>query len=110
MSQFSELRAANKLRNQEWDPYGMITALFRATEMAGEAGEVCNVIKKLERERMGLRGSMVSIGQLIEELADVVICTDLIAMHYGIDLYAAVVDKFNKTSTENGLEIRIGCS
>jgi hypothetical protein len=75
--------------------------------MAGEVGEACNVIKKLDRERMGIRGSRALPGQLAEELADVVICADLIALAEGIDLDQAVTDKFNATSEKVGLATRL---
>jgi NTP pyrophosphatase (non-canonical NTP hydrolase) len=92
------LRAANTARQKEWDPNDNITLAFRGNELAGETGEACNVIKKLERERMRIRGSRASVADLASELADVVICADLIAMHEGIDLDEAVCKKFNATS------------
>lgn len=56
----SELRAANIQRNGEWLIKGIgaypLPLSFRAAELAGEAGEACNEIKKLERERLGLVG------------------------------------------------------
>jgi NTP pyrophosphatase (non-canonical NTP hydrolase) len=75
--------------------------------MAGEAGEACNEIKKLERERLGLVGSRTTLDKVAEELADVIISTDLIAMELGIDLGEAVKNKFNKTSESYGLKTRI---
>src|SRR5690606_32982880 len=66
-----------------------------------------NVIKKLERERLGIRGSRATTEMLAEELADVVICADLIAMDAGIDLDAAVAAKFNATSEKVGLPTRL---
>ena len=45
---------------------------------------------------------------LAEELADGIICIDLIAMDENIDLDAAVADKFNRTSINNGLRTRLG--
>jgi NTP pyrophosphatase (non-canonical NTP hydrolase) len=103
----TNLRAANVARDAEWDAGGQITAAFRATELAGEVGEACNIIKKLERERLGIRGPRATLGQLAEELADIVICADLIAMHYGVDLNAAVAAKFNATSEKVGLKTRL---
>jgi len=102
-----KLRAANIVRDPEFDPDGLITPSFRGNELAGEAGEACNVIKKLERDRLNLRGSRATIDQLAEELGDVIICVDLIAMEYGIDLAKAVREKFNKTSAKLGLAPRI---
>lgn len=100
---YRSLRAANIARQKEWDRGDVITASFRGLEMAGEVGEACNVIKKLERERLGIRGSRATVENLAEELADVVICADLIAMMYGIELGEAVAGKFNHTSLKNDL-------
>jgi NTP pyrophosphatase (non-canonical NTP hydrolase) len=103
----STLRIANVKRHDEWVGGNDITPAFRGNELAGETGEACNIIKKLERERLGIAGSRSTIPHLAEELADVVICVDLIAMEYGIDLGAAVRDKFNATSSKVGLSTRI---
>lgn len=104
---FNKLRAANLARQSEWDAGNQIDASYRGNELAGEVGEACNVIKKLERERMGIRGSRDTVDHLAEELADVVICVDLIAMQYGIDLDGAVARKFNATSEKVGLKTRL---
>jgi NTP pyrophosphatase (non-canonical NTP hydrolase) len=107
MAEFWTLAAANLARHGEWDPSDKITLAFRGNELAGEVGEACNIIKKLERERLGLRGTRVTKEQLAEELADVVICADLVAMSADIDLDAAVRAKFNATSEKYGLETRL---
>lgn len=109
MTEYSTLRAANAARQLEWDAGNQITAAYRGNELAGEVGEACNVIKKLERERMGIRGSRASVAELADELADVLICADLIALHYGIDLEAAVARKFNATSEKVGLSTMLRC-
>lgn len=101
------LRTANSARQREWDPNDQITLEYRGNELAGEVGEACNVIKKLARERLGIRGSRATAAQLAEELADVVICADLIAMQAGIDLDDAVSHKFNDTSEKYGLKTRM---
>ena len=107
---FTTLRAANLARQAEWDPDDRITLAFRGNEMGGECGEAQNVIKKLERERLGIRGSRATVRDLAEELADVVICADLIAMAEGIDLDQAIARKFNLTSEKQGLETRLSLS
>ena len=101
------LREANEVRQAEWDKEGGISLSYRGNELAGEVGEACNIIKKLERERLGIRGSRATKEQLAEELADVQICIDLIAMHEGIDLDAATIAKFNATSEKYGLATRL---
>lgn len=104
---FDRLRAANQKRQKEWDREDKITLTYRGTELGGEVGEALNVIKKLERERLGIKGSRATLQDLAEELADVIICCDLIAMATGIDLTEAVENKFNKTSEKVGLETRL---
>lgn len=44
---------------------------------------------------------------MAEELADAIICIDLIAMQAGISLNKAVVDKFNATSDKYGLATHV---
>jgi NTP pyrophosphatase (non-canonical NTP hydrolase) len=105
---FDTLRKANISRNKFWDSGNALDASFRGVEFAGEAGEVCNVIKKLERERLGLRGSRDTVAHLAEELADTIICADLIAMAYRIDLAHAISWKFNATSENMKLPVMIG--
>ena len=107
MKIFASLRIANRARQAEWDIGNKIGLAYRGNELAGEAGEACNVIKKLARERMGIDGSRATVDQLAEELADVVICADLIAMDEGIDLDAAIRRKFNATSAKVGLKTRM---
>jgi len=104
---FEDLRAANVARNKEWDKDGQLNASFRGLELAGELGELCNMVKKLERERMGIRGSRVSIEDVAREMADVQICLDLLAMHYSIDLAYITRQVFNDKSVEVGLETRL---
>lgn len=103
---YTTLREANRVRQAEWDKDAQISLSYRGNELAGETGEACNIIKKLERERLGIRGSRTTRDKLAEELADVVICADLIAMAENIDLDAAVAAKFNATSEKVGLATR----
>ena len=101
------LRAANVARQAEWPGGDKLDLSFRGVELAGEVGEACNVIKKLERERLGVKGSRASVEQLADELADVVICADLAALQMGIDLEEAISRKFNATSVAQGLSTRL---
>jgi NTP pyrophosphatase (non-canonical NTP hydrolase) len=80
--------------------------IFTTNELAGETGEACNVAKKIDRTRRGVVGGVdVEAGRahLAEELADVMICAQNVALMEGIDLEHALVAKFNKTSAKNGL-------
>lgn len=104
---FDYLRNANIERQREWDPENQITLEYRGNEFAGEAGEVCNEVKKLARERLGIRGSRTTKEALASEIADAIICLDLICMDQDIDMFEAVRDKFNSTSEKVGLKTRL---
>jgi hypothetical protein len=122
------LRGANIARQKLWDAGNKIDPAYRGNEMAGEMGEAveaaldffvqlaqlsiatgktANLLKKVQRERNGMKGSRTSVEDVAAELADVVICADLVAMSLGIDLDAAVRDKFNATSRKLGFPTRI---
>jgi NTP pyrophosphatase (non-canonical NTP hydrolase) len=106
---YRTLHEANVARQMAWCPdlNSQPDLCFRGVELAGETGEACNVIKKLERERHGWRGSRDTKEHLAQELADVVICANLAAIAAGIDLDAAVEAKFNETSEKVGLPHRL---
>lgn len=99
------LREANIARDKEWNPNKVLSLSFRGNELGGEVGEAQNILKKLDRERLGLVGSRSDKQKLAEELADVMICVDLIAMEFGLDMESAIRLKFNKTSSERGLKV-----
>jgi NTP pyrophosphatase (non-canonical NTP hydrolase) len=81
MANYANLRDANIARQAEWDTGNQLDFSWRCNELAGEAGEVCNVLKKLHRERLGIIGSRATKDDLADELADVMICVDLVGMH-----------------------------
>lgn len=86
MTTYHTLRDANAARQDEWDPKGDAKNLdWRMNELAGEVGEVCNILKKLRRERCGIPGSRATRDDLADELADVLICLDLTLMSGGYD-------------------------
>jgi len=88
-------------RNELWDPQNKLTPLFFATELAGEVGEACNIVKKIERKQHGLTGSTATLEELKSELEDVIICTLLLANSFG--LFLAPTEKFNATSRKLNL-------
>lgn len=100
------LRHANQKRQQEWLGNNQTSLTFKGNELGGETGEVQNILKKIERERMGVAGSRATVEDLADEIGDVIICLDLIAAEFGIDLEEAARCKFNKTSIKYGLSTR----
>lgn len=106
---FPALREANDARAMEWNPDGPpLSAEFAIIELAGEVGELCNAMKKRLRFDRGLKGGVNDPQNLADELADVVICADLLARKLGLDLGQAVAHKFNATSVKHGFVTRIG--
>ncbi len=102
------LRRANIKRAAEWHGSENTPSIeYRFMELAGEVGEACNAQKKLSRTDMGIRGGTEGLAHLTEELADVLICLDLVAMDLGIDLGEAVRMKFNMTSAKYGLATKL---
>lgn len=111
-------------RTKEWDKNADTGVLYRAVELAGEVGEAAqaafetfvqafmmsvsagrmlNVVKKLEREHMGMSGSRATKEDLANEIADTIICALRLARKAGIDPWWAVVRKFNEVSLKLGL-------
>lgn len=104
---FLALRTAALQRHKEWHKGGDTSLSYKGNELAGEVGEACNIIKKIERAQIGSVGTRASPQELAEELADVVICVDVIAGAMDIDLGEAVRAKFGKTSEKYGLSTQI---
>jgi NTP pyrophosphatase (non-canonical NTP hydrolase) len=85
-----------------WSLSDWMTATF------GELGEAANVAKKLNRVRDGIPGNKETPeqlrAQLASELADTFIYLDLMAQSEGIDLPAAITNKFAAKSAEIGYD------
>lgn len=80
---------------------------FEVIRTAVAAGRVSNIVKKLDRERLGLAGSRATVEQLAEELADAEICLRRLALRFGVDLDRSAAQKFNATSEKVGLKTRV---
>lgn len=101
---FKELRTINIERcNSAFFPLESKDGPWWGNAMAGECGEACNVVKKIDRD--GLTDERVAA--LAKELADVVTYADLLAARYGIDLGHVIAAKFNEVSERVGSELRL---
>lgn len=108
----AELRKKNIERQAAWPGAEEVEGdlAFRGLELAGETGELCNVLKKIERIRRGVAGTKPEelpglLAHVKEELGDAVICIDLIAMELDISLEEAVPEKFDKTSVKYDIPV-----
>ena len=82
---------------------------YWTTALAGEVGELCNMIKKLQRvEKGGVDGGSsysakdISPEMLKEEIGGIAIYLDLLASLLGISLEEAIIDTFNSKSEKQG--------
>ncbi len=101
LSEINHRRAVEAFAHEEglfdWSPAEWSNA------MAGEAGETCNLTKKLLRDGP----EAVSMGDLGEEIADVVCYADLLATRMGLSLGDLVRRKFNKVSDRKGSNLKL---
>lgn len=88
---FKRLHEINVSRCKK-DPLNQWTPLEWGGDMAGEAGELCNLLKKLRR------GDKINKKDIAHEMADIITYVDLIAERMNIDLEAAIIEKFNIVS------------
>jgi NTP pyrophosphatase (non-canonical NTP hydrolase) len=82
---------------------------YWTTALAGEVGELCNMIKKIQRvEKGGIDGGSsysakdITPDMLKEEIGGIAIYLDLLASLLGISLEEAIVDTFNSKSEKMG--------
>jgi len=108
-----DISEINLSRCNKWHNNGIESWSYAdwAVALAGEVGELCNVVKKLNRVRDGLPGNKETAANLITnlraEVADVYLYLDLFAQRAGIDLESAVAEKFNATSERVGFPERL---
>lgn len=101
---FAQLRAVNVDRCEEsFFPLDSKDGPWWGNAMAGECGEACNIVKKMDRD-----GETLELHEaLAKELADLVTYADLLAARFGIDLGLAVAAKFNEVSERVGSHLRL---
>lgn len=112
----SDLRAQGTARSARWHRASSrkMTLAEWAVGVAGETGEACNIVRKIVRKTVdpedpGVPESLDALhAMLADECADVLIYLDLLAHCAGIDLAAAVISKFNRTSDRFGFPERLG--
>lgn len=113
---FKQFSEANRKRcDESFLPVDEFSPDELGNALAGECGEVCNVIKKIGRLTRGLpipskdKGKTHScfVSELSGEIADVLTYLDLLAQGFDIDLEEALRDKFNAVSLEANSPVRL---
>lgn len=87
---------------------------YWTTALAGEVGELCNMIKKLQRVEKGgidsgssYKASDIDKNMLKEEIGGIAIYLDLLASLLDVDLEDAICTTFNKKSEQLNFSQRI---
>lgn len=108
LKKFRELSVARA--KEGFKTYDNVPVTFFTTALAGELGELCNLIKKLERAKVGgldagtnHKAKDISKELLAEEIGGTLIYLDLLASLLDIDLEEAVIKTFNEKSEQNNL-------
>lgn len=104
------LRPLNVQRAREdFKCYDNQPLTYWTTALAGEVGELCNMIKKMQRvEKGGIDGGSsytakdINKEMLKEEIGGIAIYLDLLASLLDIDLEEAIIDTFNSKSEKYG--------
>lgn len=78
-----------------------------AFDLMVETGAACNNIKKLEREQLGMVGSLTGPTALQKNLQNIVTCLNSMCFEMGWDLGSIISEKFNKTSLRYGLQTKL---
>lgn len=99
---FEEFQALNVKRCEEsfhscsdWTPGDWALAI------AGEAGELCNVLKKVRRGDFTINDRL---GDILGEIADIITYCDLLMSRLDADTGAEVLRKFDEVSKRCGFE------
>lgn len=114
-----KINTINKRRCKRWHDSGIDNWSISdwAVAMAGEAGEICNAVKKLNRLRDNLP-SKNDPGRQIdtvaeakekigEEIADTFLYLDLLAIRLGLNMEKEIIKKFNAVSKKYNFPERL---
>jgi NTP pyrophosphatase (non-canonical NTP hydrolase) len=109
LKNFSEL---NRQRAEEgFKTYKNVPITYWTTALMGEGGELCNMVKKMERVSHGgidggssYTASEITKDMLEEEIGGIGIYLDLLAGLLGISLEEAIIKTFNSKSEKYGFK------
>lgn len=108
-------RATNVRRAREdFKTYDNAGILYFTTSLAGEVGELCNLVKKLERHKIGgpdhghtTKVADITPEKLRDEIGGIFIYLDLLAALLDVDLEEAATETFNNVSVKIGSDYRV---
>lgn len=97
---YASLREANRVRQAEWDTGGDIDLSYAGNELAGETGELIEAVTDF------IDGGSQNQDALEEEMGDVIICCDLIAIRLDMPLDTVVIPSEPVMPTDDDGEIK----
>lgn len=107
IADFSEL-SAERAENG-FKTYRNVPITYWTTALAGEVGELCNMIKKIERVKNGgidggssYTAASLSKDNLAEEIGGIFIYLNLLSRLLDVDMEEAIIDTFNSKSDKYG--------
>lgn len=109
MSWLRDFQRINRIRSNKWMKSDNPPLMYFSNAMAGETGEVCNAVKKLERVINGLRNKENGVDKrnvpeleqkIANECADSIIYALLILDRLNFDAQAVISDVFDQKSIE----------
>lgn len=110
---FEELKLTNYARCNTWHNLTDWSLSDWGVAMAGEAGEVCNAIKKLNRlycniqQNHGPKDEATALAELANEIGDTLLYLDLLAQRAGLSLEECVRNTFNRVSHREDLPFKL---
>lgn len=114
---FAAVSQVNLERAYEWHKGGLEewSVSDWGVAMAGEAGEVCDAIKKLRRIECLIESNNLkqprdkdrAIAQIAQEIGDTFIYLDLLAQRLSLNIEDCIRDTFNRISEREGFSYRI---
>lgn len=114
---FRQVSRINLERAHEWHKGGLEewSVSDWGVAMAGEAGEVCDAIKKLRRIECAVESGNLNqpksreeaIAAIAQEIGDTFIYLDLLAQRLGLNIEDGIRDTFNRISEREGFGYRL---
>lgn len=103
MDILKQIKDANRARCPEFGQGHLLNWSVErwALCVAGEAGELCNMVKKQ------ILGKDIPDEEIGKEIADIVLYCDLLAQRMGFDLGRLLIAKFNEVSDRIDSSVRI---
>ena len=112
---FGQVSKTNRERALLWHRGGLgeWSVADWSNAMAGEAGEVCNAVKKLRRIETGVKQASgpqtreAAISEIKKEIGDTFLYLDLLAQRLDINIEEAIRETFNRVSEREGFPQRL---